>query len=65
MIYGERRLSRYELGQIQEMHDQINYKCIDRKNLTEQLKIIGLPSRISRFDLAQRLREIENNGGRL
>ena len=65
MIYGERRLSRYELGQIHEMHDQINYKCIDRKNLTEQLKIIGLPSRISRFDLAQRLKEIENKGGRL
>ena len=65
MIYGETRLTRYELGQIHKMHDEVHYKCIDRKDLAKQLGIIGLPAITSRFDLAQRLREIESNEGRL
>ena len=65
MAYGEVRLTRYELGQISKMHDEAHYRCIDRKDLAKQLEMIGLPARTSRFDLAQRLREIEANRGRL
>ena len=65
MIYGKARLTKYELGQISQMHDEVNQKCINREELAEQLQIIGLPPKVSRYDLAQRLREIEDNGGRL
>ena len=65
MVYGEVRLTRYELGQISQMHDEVDQKCINREELAKQLQIIGLPPKVSRYNLAQRLREIEDNGGRL
>lgn len=53
------RLTRYELGMIQQMHDEQHYKCIDPKYLAQQLKRMGLPPKVSRFELAERIRKIE------
>ena len=30
---GEEKLTRYELGQIKEMHDTQDYICVDKKHL--------------------------------
>jgi len=53
------KLTRYELGMIKQMHDRQHYTCVDPKYLAEQLKRIDLPPRVSRFELAERVREIE------
>ena len=55
----DERLTRYDLGIIQKMHDEQHYTCADRKDLAEQLEKIGLPSNVSRFDLAQKIKQIE------
>jgi len=53
------KLSRYELGCIQQMHDTAHYTCVDRNYLAQQLTRMGLPPKVSRFDLAQRIIELE------
>ena len=58
-------LSRYELGEIKRIHDTFHYMCVSIEYLSQQLERIGLPPRVSRYDVAQRVRGIENNGGRL
>ena len=62
---GERTyLTRFELGQISQMHDRAHYTCVSPEYLAEQLEKIGLTPRVSRFDLAQKIKEIENNYNR-
>lgn len=39
---------------IKQMHDQQHYKCIDPKDLAQQLNRIGLPLKASRFELAEK-----------
>ena len=53
------RLTRYELGMIQKMHDEQHYKCVDPEYLAQQLKRIDLPQEVSRFDLSQKVKELE------
>jgi len=55
----EERLTRYELGIIQKMHDEQNYRCVSQEYLTQQLKRIDLPPEVSRFQVAERVRELE------
>ena len=55
----EEKLSRYKLGEIQRMHDEQHYKCVDQQYLAQQLKRIGLPPKVSRFQVAERVREFE------
>jgi len=55
----EERLSRYDLGEIKRMHDEQHYKCVDPKYLAQQLKRMGLPLNVSRFQVAERVRELE------
>tara|TARA_Y100000294_G_C8396898_1_gene273141 strand:+ start:174 stop:365 length:192 start_codon:yes stop_codon:yes gene_type:complete len=59
------RLTRYDLGKIQKLHDTFNYNCASRTHLNQQLERIGLPPNASRFEVAMRKREIEANGGRV
>ncbi len=55
------KLTRYEMGEIRKLHDAFGYGCrkVSRDYLTQQLARLGLPSRVSRFDLTQRIRGIE------
>jgi len=53
------QLTRYELGIIQKMHDEQGYMCVDRKYLTQQLERIGLSGETSRFEVSQRVKELE------
>lgn len=53
------RISRFELGMIYKMHDEKHYRCADSVYLAQQLNKIGLPSKVSRFELAERIKEIE------
>ena len=55
----EEKLTRYELGQIEQMHDRAHYTCVSPEYLAKQLERIGLPPKVSRFDLAQRTKELE------
>jgi hypothetical protein len=55
----EERLTRYELGAIMQMHDEQHYKCVNQEHLAEQLRRMGLPPRVSRFQVAERVRELE------
>ena len=57
----EEKLTRYQLGEIHQMHDTAHYKCVDPNYLAKQLARIGLPPNVSRFDLSQRIKEIEAN----
>ncbi|MBI5804164.1 hypothetical protein HY450_02880 [Candidatus Pacearchaeota archaeon] len=56
----EERLLRYELGEIRRMHDEQHYKCVFKEYLSKQLKRMGLPTRVSRFELAEKVRELES-----
>jgi len=53
------RLTRYELGIIIQMHDQQHYKCVDQEYLAQQLRRMDLPPHVSRFELAEKVRELE------
>ena len=53
------RLTRYELGMIVQMHDEQHYKCVDKEYLAQQLGRIDLPPNVSRFELAERVKELE------
>jgi hypothetical protein len=55
------KLTRYEMGEIGKLHDAFSYgyKAVSRDYLTQQLARLGLPSRVSRLNLAQRIKEIE------
>ena len=53
------KLTRYEMGAIQKLHDNAHYMCVSRDYLTQQLARLNLPMHVSRFDLAQRIKEIE------
>lgn len=53
------KLTRYELGRIQQMHGTAHYTCVDGNYLVQQLKRIGLHPKVSRFDLAQKIKELE------
>ena len=53
-------LSRYDLGMIKKMHDEQHYTCVDQKYLAEQLEKIGLPSNVSRFEVAQKIKQLED-----
>jgi len=55
----EEKLSRYELGEIRRMHDEQYYKCVNPEYLAQQLERIGLPPKVSRFELSERIRELE------
>ena len=61
----DERLTRYQLGEIERLHDTSHQMCVRPKYLHQQLERIGLPPRVSRFEVAQRVREIERDGGRL
>ncbi|MBS3151398.1 hypothetical protein J4443_03410 [Candidatus Woesearchaeota archaeon] len=52
-------LTRYELGIIKQMHDEQHYKCVNQEYLAQQLRRIDLPPNVSRFDLAEKVRELE------
>lgn len=52
-------LSRYELGEIMRIHDEQHYRCVDKKYVTKQLEKIYLPPNASRFDVADKVRELE------
>jgi hypothetical protein len=54
-----KRLTRYKLGIIKEMHDRADYTSVDKDYLAQQLRRIGLPPKVSRFELAQRIKELE------
>ncbi len=53
------RLTRYELGIIQQTHDRQHYTCASSEYVAKQLKRIDLPPEASRFEVAERIREIE------
>lgn len=53
------KLTRYDLGQIQQMHDRAHYTCVTPEYLAQQLERVGLSSKVSRFDLAQRINKLE------
>ena len=55
------KLTRYEIGLIQQMHDEQQYRCVDQAYLTQQLNRIGLPEKVSRFELAQKVIELEKD----
>lgn len=57
-------LSRFELGEIQRMHDQRHYMCTPPEYLAEQLARIGLTPNASRFEVAQRVSELERKLGK-
>jgi len=61
----EEGLSRYELGVIKQLHDRQHYTCVSHDYLAQQLIRIGLPSDASRFEVAERAKEIEVNMGRI
>ncbi len=52
-------LSRYDLRMINEMHDQQGYMCVDQEYLAQQLRRIGLLPNASRFEVAERVRQLE------
>ena len=54
-----RKLSRYELGEIKRLHDEQHYRCASAEYVAQQLKRIGLPSNASRFEVAEKIRELE------
>ncbi len=56
----EEKLSRYELGQIRQMHDRAHYTCVSPEYLAQQLERIDLPPKVSGFDLTQRIKQLEN-----
>ena len=53
------RLTRYELGMIKRMYDEQHYKCVDKEYLAQQLNRIGLSLQVSRFELAEKVGELE------
>jgi hypothetical protein len=53
------RLTRYELGEIKRLHDKQRYRSISREYLASQLARIGLSSNASRFDVADKVGELE------
>jgi len=55
----EEKLSRYELGEIRRLHDEQHYKCVNPEYLAQQLARIDLPPEVSRFEVAQRISELE------
>lgn len=55
----EKLLSRYELGEIMRLHDEQHSKCVNPEYLTRQLKRIGLPPNVSRFEVAEKISELE------
>ena len=55
----EERLTRYQLGIIEKIHDEAHYNGVTQEYLAQQLERIGLPPRVSRFNLAQRIKELE------
>ncbi len=55
----EEKLSRYDLGEIERMHDEQHYKCVNPEHLAQQLRRIGLPPQVSRFELSERIRELK------
>lgn len=52
-------LSRYELGVIRKLHDETHYREASLDYLAYQLARIGLPANVSRFRVAQRIKELE------
>ena len=52
-------LSRFELAEIRRMHDEQGYKCINKEHLAEKLAQIGLPPHVSRFEVSERIKELE------
>lgn len=57
----EEGLTRYELGTIKQAHDRAHYTCITADELARQLRRIDLPYDASRFDVAERIRQIEKD----
>lgn len=55
----EEKLSRYELCEIKRLHDEQHYRCVTPKYVAQQLARIGLPSKVSRFEVAQKISELE------
>ena len=53
------RLSRYQLGQIKKLHDEAHYRNVTPEDVTRELARIGLHSPCSRFQVAERVRELE------
>ena len=48
------------MGVIQQMHDTMHYNCTTQKDLKKQLSRLGLQPPVSRYDVAQRIKEIES-----
>ena len=55
----EEGLSRYDMGEIQRIHDEQHYRCVTPEYVAKQLARIGLPPEASRFEVAQRISELE------
>ena len=55
------KLSRYELGEIQKLHDEAHYRCVSPEYLANQLKKIDLSVHCSRFEVAMRVQELERD----
>ena len=55
------RLTRYDLGDIKQTHDRAHYTCVSPDHLAQQLRRIGLPPNASRFEVAEKVRQIERD----
>ncbi|MBU2458801.1 MAG: hypothetical protein ABIJ58_03160 [Nanoarchaeota archaeon] len=55
----EEGLTRYELGMIRKVQDQAHYTCVSPDSLAQQMQRVCLLSNDSRFNLAQRIKQIE------
>ena len=53
------KLSRYELGEIKKLHDEQHYRLVSPEYVDSQLRRIGLSRTASRFEVAERTKEIE------
>jgi len=53
------RLSRYDLGQIKKLHDEQDCRSVTREYVDYQLGRIGLRRDASRFEVAERIKELE------
>lgn len=55
----EEKLSRYELGEIEKIWDEKYYRCVGSAYLDKQLEKTGLSRKVSRFQVAEKVRAVE------
>jgi len=54
-------LTRYDLGEIRRLHDEAHYRQVTPDYVAKQLARIGLSKDVSRFEVAERVRELERD----